>query len=502
MRSITQQPLLNSFQPENSPSSRWKLGRVLIRGLGGIVFLNIVFSLIVYGTNRSMAETLSWVSHTNQVKADLRLLEKILVDAETGQRGFIFTGRENFLEPYNNALGLGKRKIQQLKALVSDNPAQVQRLTDIEPLVDDKFAELARTIDLKRNGREQELRTIILSEQGKQRMDEIRERLEEMEQIEAGLLARRQNQAMQMEKLSRVAIASGTSSIIGIIFIVLWSIRHRVVQPIETLSLDIVASSVEISSAVSEHERITNQQAVSAHETTVAIDELAKSSQQIAHQAEATVASGHEVLSLTQKSQEAVDLSLQEVTTLKGNIETIVRHARDLERRTTEIGKISNLVGEIAIQTNLLALNAAIEAVRAEERGRGFSVVAAEIRKLADQSQESARQISNLVEEITRTIQSTVRTIFDGTQIADNTMQVARVTASTFDTVNASIEDMAIDSQQISSNIKQQDLAIQQIAGAMNDITRGMNQTATSINQTKVSMEQLKTISQALSQLM
>ncbi|MGL6139626.1 MAG: CHASE3 domain-containing protein, partial [Planktothrix sp.] len=301
---------------------------------------------------------MNWVNHTNEVKIRIRSLEKFLVDAETGQRGFIFTGEEEFVEPYLEGLKNQDSVKIELKNLISDNPEQLQRLAQIELLIKDKVDELATTIDLKRSGKEQELRNFVLSGKGKKIMDEIRVKLIEMYQVENQLLEDRQKELAQAEQFSRIATLTGTIIILGLIGISIRFIQQGIIQPIEKISLNITASSSQIATTIEEQERITYQQSISVNQTTATVNELATSSRQMATQAETTSASGNQVLSLTQEGYQAVELSVQGIAALKTNSERIVQQTQDLEKQTLEIGTISSLVSNIAIQTNLLALNA------------------------------------------------------------------------------------------------------------------------------------------------
>ena len=112
----------------------------------------------------------------------------------------------------------------------------------------------------------------------------------------------------------------------------------------------------------------------------------------------------------------------------------------------------------------MLALNAAVEAVRAGEHGKGFGVVASEIRKLADQSKKSAQRINALVQDIHRATNSTVKVTEEGRNIVES--------------VVAAVNNIATNSQQISLNAKQQAIAIQQVVAAMNDLNQGARQIA------------------------
>jgi len=139
----------------------------------------------------------------------------------------------------------------------------------------------------------------------------------------------------------------------------------------------------------------------------------------------------------------------------------------------------------------MLALNAAVEAARAGEHGKGFGVVAGEIRKLADQSKKSAEKINALVTDIQSAINSTVMVTDEGTKKVNEGIKLAQGTAETFTGVTDSINNVFLNSQQISLNAKQQAIAVQQVVNAMNAINFGAKESANGITQVKVSTHQL-----------
>ena len=162
-----------------------------------------------------------------------------------------------------------------------------------------------------------------------------------------------------------------------------------------------------------------------------------------------------------------------------------------LSEQTGQIGLVSDLVGNLANQTNMLALNASVEAVRAGEQGKGFSVVAGEIRKLADQSKQSAEKINNLVREIQASINSSVMVTDEGTKRASEGIRLAQETAQTFNGLADAVNNVFLNSQQISLTNKQQAVAVQQVVAAMSQLNSAAQESASGINQVKVSTKQL-----------
>ncbi|WP_265582960.1 methyl-accepting chemotaxis protein [Nostoc edaphicum] len=146
----------------------------------------------------------------------------------------------------------------------------------------------------------------------------------------------------------------------------------------------------------------------------------------------------------------------------------------------------------------MLALNAAVEAVRAGEHGKGFAVVAAEIRKLADQSKKSTEKISTLVGDIQSAINITVVVTHEGTKTVEEGTRIAQETSESFAGVEGAVNNIVINSQQISLNINQQAIAIQQIVSAMNDLNIAARETASGISQIRSGTQQLNESAQAL----
>src|SRR5580698_4628256 len=115
-----------------------------------------------------------WVDHTQRVLLEITTVESLLKDAETGQRGFLYTGEERYLEPYNNASAEVDAHMDKLAALIADNPQQAARIPVLRALTRKKLGELAHTIELYRAGKKDEARALVLSDVGREYMVQIR----------------------------------------------------------------------------------------------------------------------------------------------------------------------------------------------------------------------------------------------------------------------------------------------------------------------------------------
>ncbi|MBE9104962.1 CHASE3 domain-containing protein [Nostoc cf. edaphicum LEGE 07299] len=459
----------------------FKLGRVVTFGFGSVFVVMVVIGIVSKLTTNKLVESNGWVSHTYQVEGDLEDITKFLLDAETGQRGFILTQKANYLEPYNTSVANFEKTFDEVNKLIQDNPEQVTRLNQVKQLAKDKMVELAETIELTQQGKRQEALNLILSNKGKQIMDEIRAKLAEMTQVEERLLADRQQTAKQAAYLADLVSLGGTT--IAILFgsFVLFFIARGIVRPITQVANAIAASTTEIATTIEQQERTTMQQASSVNQTTTTMDELAASSRQSAEQAEASAAVARQVLLLVDGRTQEGQFSKSSLREKVGDIAAQILH---LSEQTNQIGTISTLVSDLATQTNMLALNAAVEAVRAGEHGKGFAVVAAEIRKLADQSKRSAEKINVLVLDIQKSTNSTVIVTDEGTKTVEKIVDA--------------IKTIAVNGQQISLTSNQQAIAVQQVVEAMNSLNIAARETASGISQIKVSTQRLNDGAQEL----
>lgn len=475
--------LLSNKYTNNS----FKLGQVVPIGLGAIALLNLFVAFVSQASIGSLVRSMNRVNSAHEVKAEFKLLEKTLVDAETGQRGFLLTGKEEYLQPYNEALSTIENKVTNLKLIFQNEPSKNSLILTMENLIDKKLKELKETIDLKRAGKDKDAMAIVLSNQGKDLMDKIRAILDKVVELENDSLNARKQEAISTEHKTNIMTATGAISILTVVAIMIWFILRQVVKPIDRVATDISASSAQIASTVEEQERVANQQAASVNQTTTTMNELGASSRQAATQAEAAADRAQELLLLAVGDRNQTGQNWQQESGLQQKSAQTSQQVIKLTQQLNQINNITNAVGKLANQTNMLALNAAVEAVRSGDNGKGFGVIAAEIRKLADQSGKAAEEISALIADIK--------------QAANSTVTVTEESTNSVEQMVVAIDDIAANVQQISLSAKQQAIAIQQSVEAMHSINQGASETANGIAQTQLSVQQLNQGAQTLKRL-
>ena len=170
---------------------KWNVGMKIGTGFGLALVILITISAVSYWNTDNLLSTTDWVTHTHLVVESLQNLLSNVKDAETGQRGYVITGDESYLEPYNAAReGLAK-EIAEVRSLTKDNVTQQQRIDDLEALIKNKCAVLQETINARKdktNGFDAALK-VIQTGKGKNLMDEIRKVIAEMRENETTLLS-------------------------------------------------------------------------------------------------------------------------------------------------------------------------------------------------------------------------------------------------------------------------------------------------------------------------
>jgi PAS domain S-box-containing protein len=171
-------------------------------GIGMVVALLIFNAATSYRNTLKLVENENWVSHTHRVLTELEATLSTLKDAETGQRGYLLTGEERYLEPYHSAIARINQQVVGLQQLTADNNRQQQRIRDLKIAIDSKLAELQETISLRRQQNLEAALPQVKSGRGQQIMGDIRQQIATMTAEETQLLQQRARESKKSANLT------------------------------------------------------------------------------------------------------------------------------------------------------------------------------------------------------------------------------------------------------------------------------------------------------------
>ncbi len=214
----------------------WSVGTKIGAGFGLALIILILIGATAYRSTNVLITNTRWVVHTDEVMVNLERLLSIMQDAETGQRGFVLTGAQRYLGPYNDAVPRVQPAIAEIKKLTADNPNQQRRIEALGPLAAAKLSELQETIDLRKQKGLDAAVTVVLTDRGKKAMDDIRSLIGDMEGEERELLQHRSEESEASAQSTRYTIIFGTLIAFVLLGITSFVVTRNIALPLQRVS--------------------------------------------------------------------------------------------------------------------------------------------------------------------------------------------------------------------------------------------------------------------------
>lgn len=507
--------------------------------LAGYVLIMCCFAVAIIIMNTKMNELEQNIIYiaghdmdVHKLANDIRLN---IVDMETGQRGYVITGNENYLAPYNDGKTQWESNYNQLYALLSDNPAQQQKLNEIKTNIENWISIAGDpVITLRQQNNTAAIQQFFVNDPGKANMDSFRAAITSFLETENQLTDQRVSVLHDSNVNLKILLYVLLGAVIIVSLLVGSIIAYRITRNMRlvTHTINDIASSggdltrrieVKTNDEVKDLGQATNSLLINlqriikdvqsntlqlalaseqlekgAHENSRASDEVAQSIQKIALGSERQVSRTEDISSVVEQSiaglgmvadtseavagmarqtqelatvgGEKIQNSVQSVQSMATAFRAIETGVNELSQRSQQILSITSYISQTSTQTNLLALNAAIEAARAGEHGRGFSVVAEEIRKLADQSSHSTQEITAIIQSMTAAIESIVELVTATTSQVDDGVVMLGEAGETFDRIMGQIGQLNVQINEVAGSVAEMSKGNQAVGASLQEI--------------------------------
>jgi methyl-accepting chemotaxis protein len=488
------------------------------------------------------------------VDSKIKNLSNLLLEIESGQQAFVITGATGFLAPYTNGKSEIEANLEDLKTYLKKSEEQMDKINKIEQNYGFWIKFVDRVIETRKDDGLEKASLLVESGTGEKYMDGVRSYVDmivEEQQQQIGTRIDSLNQQVFISKIATISLsilAVGLAVFFG--FILSRNIRtsvRKISQSILEIAnaggdltkrihvksrdelaglaqdtnqlIDGIAILVRQVSEMAENVSASSQELLaSAEETSKTINSIAETSSEIAagseqtttqmsnslhkmnsleeaatflfNQAELVKQTTEQMKSVAEKGGKSVQASSKKMMHIEETMSNTTQTVEALGKKSSEITTIIGTITEIAEQTNLLALNAAIEAARAGEHGRGFAVVADEVRKLAEQSQQAAKGVTNIVHSIQNEVNIIIKQNSEGVQEVISGVEITNETNSSLADILTQTEKTTVVVNEMVDHIQQTQQLSQDVASAFAHVNEIAENTAHNTESTAAASEE------------
>ena len=280
---------------------------------------------------------------------------------------------------------------------------------------------------------------------------------------------------------------------------------NLLIESLRMLIQSIVSRSTQLATAAEQTSAVTAQSTTAIEEQRIQVEQAASATTEMSSTAQSVLSSANDALGeIKQADDEAERVKVisgrnrQTIELLANEVESASQVINKLQQDSASIGSILDVIRGIAEQTNLLALNAAIEAARAGEQGRGFAVVADEVRTLASRTQESTQEIQNMIEVLQGGAEKAVSVMETGKKQATNCVEQSVQAEQALDTITHAVHEAFDRSSQIATAAEEQSVVAHEISENLESIVAIAEQTTAGSKQTAESSSEVARLAEEL----
>ncbi|HYC00980.1 MAG TPA: methyl-accepting chemotaxis protein [Candidatus Limnocylindrales bacterium] len=277
------------------------------------------------------------------------------------------------------------------------------------------------------------------------------------------------------------------------------NLQRLIAQTAEGINV-LSTSANEISTSTAQFASTASETAVAVAQTTTTVEEVRQTAHVASQKSKLVSQSAQQVAQTTQAGKKATEETVEAMAHIRTQVESIGDSMMRLSEQSQAIGQIIATVEDLAAQSSILAVNASIEAARAGDHGRGFTVVAQEVRSLAEQSKQATNQVRSILDDIRRATSAAVMATEQGSKAVEAGMKQSREAGQAIHSLATSVDEAARAATQIAASSQEQLVGMDQVATAIESIKQASAQNAESARQLESAALDLKQLGQALKQ--
>ncbi len=274
-----------------------------------------------------------------------------------------------------------------------------------------------------------------------------------------------------------------------------------IIGNIKRTSDTVAATGAELSTSAGQMSKGAGQQAERSRQVATASEEMSQTVEDVARNASSIATTAAKAASTAKHGGAIVEAAVTEVKEIAATVEESAGHITSLAELSQKIGEIIGIINEIADQTNLLALNAAIEAARAGEHGRGFAVVADEVRKLAERTTGATSEVSGIIREIQNKVTNAVASIDEVSTKVVKGVDLSSKAGEELRTIVGSVEELQSMVQQVAAAIEEMSATSEEISKDIESISGISGETSRSSNEVLKASNELSRLGGDLQQI-